>query len=284
MADYICQRQGIAFTEPSCQTIPGTGLDEAIGELLLEAVSPASLDVAIEVFEELRARKADVDRLRRARVERAREEAELAQRQFMLVRPGNRLVAVSLEQQWNVKLAQLSEAEKEYRRTAEREGPELSDGAKARIQALASDLPRLWKDPRTPARERKRVLRLLIEDVTLSRADMIRIEIRWKGGATTTLERPLPLRAPDLRRTPTAIIEHVRAMATEKTDRQIATALNARWLRTGTGQALSPALVRKIRTAYDIESWYDRLRCDGWHTVPEVATALGVHYEGEHVP
>jgi DNA invertase Pin-like site-specific DNA recombinase len=275
--DYVCQRHGIAFAEPLCQRIPGTGLDEAISEMVLEAVSPTSLDVALEVFEELRVRKAEVDRLRRARVERAREEAELAQRQFMLVRPEHRLVADSLEQQWNAKLAQLSEAEEEYRRTAEREGLALSDDATGRIQALAADLPRLWKDPRTPARERKRVLRLLIEDVTLSRGDTIRIELRWKGGATTTLERPLPLGAPDLRRTPAAIVEYVRALAAEKTDRQIATTLNARWLRTGTGQPFSRALVRHIRTAYDIESWYDRLRRDGWHTVPEVATALGVH-------
>ena len=79
--------------------------------------------------------------------------------------------------------------------------------------ALASDLPRVWHDPRTPMRERKRMLRLLIEDVTLVRDRAIQIQIRWKGGATTTLERPLPLGAPDLRRTPAAIVEMIRALA-----------------------------------------------------------------------
>ena len=80
-------------------------------QLVLEAVNPASLEVALEVFEELRSRQAEVDRLRRAQVERAREEAELAQRQYMLARPENRLVVDTLERRWNEKLMSLSHAE-----------------------------------------------------------------------------------------------------------------------------------------------------------------------------
>ncbi|MFQ5582970.1 MAG: hypothetical protein ACE5GL_00870, partial [Calditrichia bacterium] len=79
--------------------------DRAVAEVLLQAVTPASVDVVLEVFEELRQRQAAVDRQRRTQVERARQEAELAQRQFMLVRPENRLVADRLEQQWNEKQA-----------------------------------------------------------------------------------------------------------------------------------------------------------------------------------
>jgi DNA invertase Pin-like site-specific DNA recombinase len=275
--DYTCQRRGIEFAHRVCQSIPGAAIDEAVSDVVLEAVSPAALEVALEVFEELRTRKAEIDRLRRARVERAREEAELARRQFMLVRPENRLVADHLEQQWNQKLAQTSEAEEEYRRTSEAETADLGDDAKQRIHGLASDLPRVWRDPRTPSRERKRMLHLLVEDITLTRADTLRVQIRWKGGATTSLDCPLPLRAPDLRRTPAATVELVRALATEKTDVQIADALNARWLRSGTGQPFTRILVKHIRRAYEIESWYDHLRHAGWSTVPEAATALGVH-------
>lgn len=275
--DYTCQRRGIAFAQRACQSIPGAAIDEAVRDVVLEAVSPAALDVALAVFEELRVRKAEVDRLRRARVERAREEAELARRQFMLVRPEHRLVADHLEQLWNQKLAQTSEAEEEYRRTSEAETADLSADAKQRIHGLASDLPRVWRDPRTPSRERKRMLRLLVEDITLTRADTIRVQIRWKGGATTSLDRPLPLSAPDLRRTPAATVELVRALATEKTDVQIADALNARWRRSGTGQPFTRILVKHIRRAYDVESWYDHLRRQGWSTVPEAATTLGVH-------
>jgi hypothetical protein len=218
-----------------------------------------------------------VDRLRRAQVERTRQEAELAQRQYMLVRPENRLVADTLEREWNDKLRLLSDAEEEYRRTCGTDGSTVTDEDRQRIQSLVSDLPRVWNDPRTPSRERKRMLRLLIEDVTLLREDRIRIQIRWKGGATTELERPLPLRAADLRRTPATIVEAVRAFATEQTDAQIARSLQSRWLRSGTGKPFSAGMVRKVRIAYGIPSLVQHLSRLGWLTAKEIAAHLHVH-------
>jgi Recombinase zinc beta ribbon domain len=239
---YVCQRQRIALAQPSCQTIPGAGLDDAV-----------------------------------AQVERAREEAELAQRQFLLVRPEHRLVADSLERQWNETLARLADAEEEYRRGTEAEGQALSADDRARIHGLASDLPRVWHDPRTAMRERKRMLRLLIEDVTLLRARAIQIAIRWKGGATTTVERPVPLDAPALRRTPAAIVEMIRGLATEQTDRQVADTLNRRWLRSGTGQPFRRLVVRHIRNAYGIPGLAEHLRKAGWLSAGEIATQLRLH-------
>jgi DNA invertase Pin-like site-specific DNA recombinase len=276
--DYLCQRRGIETAEPSCQIIPGTGLDEAVSRVVLEAVTPAALEVALEVFDELRQRKAEVDRLRRAQVERAREEAELAQRQFLLVRPEHRLVADTLERQWNDKLARLAALEDDYTRGTTTDGPELSDHDRERIQTLVADLPRVWHDPRTPARERKRMLRLLIEDVTLLRDRTIQLHIRWKGGAMTSLECPIPRGAPDLRRTPATIVEMVRALAVEHTDRQIAETLDARWLRTGTGQRFTRLRVRHVRIAHGIPSLAEHLRRAGWLTAPEIAAQLGVHH------
>jgi hypothetical protein len=130
--------------------IPGAGVDAAVSAAVLEAVSPATLDVVLEVFEELRARAAEVDRLRRRQVERAREEAELAQRQFLLVRPEHRLVADSLERQWNEKLTHLADVETGYTRIRSAPPGALSAEARTRIQALAADLPRVWHDPRIP--------------------------------------------------------------------------------------------------------------------------------------
>ncbi len=253
-------------------------LDETVGRVVLEALTPASLEVALEVFEELRARRAEVQRLHRAQVQRAREEAELAQRQFMLVRPENRLVADSLERRWNERLAELSKAEQEYARAVKDEEPGLSQEARDRIHALVSDLPRVWNDPRTPARERKRILRLLVEDVTLIRGQAVQLHIRWKGGATTSIEHSLPLSAPDLRRTSAAVVELVRALATEQTDRQIAKTLNARWLRTGTGQSFTRQRVRRIREAYAIRSLAQQVRDAGWRTPAEIGAELQIHY------
>ena len=274
---YACVRDAIQKSEPACQIILGTDIDEAVSRAVLEAVTPATVDLAIEVFEELRARKAEVDRLHRAQVERARQEAELAQRQYMLVHPENRLVADTLERQWNEKLRQLDEAEQEYSRLSNTDAHIVSSEDRQRIQNLVTDLPRVWNDSRTPIRERKRMLRLLVEDVTLVREDTIKIQIRWKGGATMQMERPLPLSAPDLRRTPTAIVELVRSLATEQTDAQIAHTLNARWLRTGTGMSFSRIAVKRVRRAYHIESLSEHLRRDGWLSTTEMASLLHVH-------
>ena len=93
---YRCQRRGIQRAEPVCQSLPGAAIDRAVSDLVLETVTPASIDVAVEVFEELRSRAAELDRAKRAQIARLREDAELAQRQFLLVRPENRLVADNL--------------------------------------------------------------------------------------------------------------------------------------------------------------------------------------------
>ena len=275
--EYTCQRHGIETAAPVCQRLSGTQIDQAVTELVLEAVTPASLEVALEVFEELRNRQAEVDRLHRAQVERAREQAELAQRQYMLARPENRLVVDSLERQWNEKLMSLAHAEEEYARRSKSQPSALLKEDRDLIHALASDLPRVWNDARTSARDRKRMLRLLIEDVTLVKKHKIQIHIRWKGGAMTSLERPLPLGAPDLVRTPAEIVELIRAMATEQTDAQIARALNARCLRTGRKHPFTRLIVRHIRSAYDIPSYFHHLRSHGWLTVPEIAALMKVH-------
>lgn len=245
----------------------------------MDAVTPAALDVALQVFEELRARRADVDRLRRAQVERAREEAELAQRQYMLARPENRLVVDTLERQWNDCMAKLAQAEAEYARAAKADGNlELSTDTQERIGALASDFPRVWKDPRTSARDRKRMLRLLVEDVTLARnEELIHVHIRWKGGATTSLELPRPRSSFELVRTPTPVIEEIRALATEQTDDQIACTLNSRGYCSGTGKSFTGPRVNHLRFDYGIESYRKHLQRSGWHTLPEIARKIGVH-------
>jgi DNA invertase Pin-like site-specific DNA recombinase len=195
--DYTCQRESIAAGQPVCQIVPGAGVDQAVAAAVLQAVTPATLDVALAVFDELRARQAEVDRLRRAQVTRAREEAELAQRQFLLVRPEHRLVADSLERQWNEKLARLAELEAESQRATAADGPALAAVDRERIYQLVTDLPRVWYDPRTPARERKRMLRLLIDDVTLRKGDRtIALQIRWKGGCDDGVGAAAPPRGP----------------------------------------------------------------------------------------
>src|SRR5207248_975651 len=108
--DYVCQRDGIEHREPICQHIPGAAIDEAVGNILVEAVTPVTLEVALAVQQELQSRLDEADRLRQQQVERSRYEAELARRRYLRVDPDNRLVADSLEADWNAKLEMLPDA------------------------------------------------------------------------------------------------------------------------------------------------------------------------------
>ena len=275
-ARYVCNR-GVELAQSGCQNIPAAAIDEAIGEMVVKSVTPEALKVAVEVFEELRARRSEVDRLHKAQVDRARYEAELAQHQYMLVRPENRLVADTLEKRWNEKLSELAKAEQEFIRASE--GKEAKLGAEAfdRVQALASDFPRVWNDPQTPSREKKRMLRLMVEDVTLTRDEMIRIQVRWKGGAATTLEISLPSSRSFKYETPAELVEQIQKAAPQHTDEQIAQMLNGLSLRSGHGKAITRSIVWCVRQAHKIPSYTEYLRRAGWIGTKEMAEKLKVY-------
>jgi len=164
--DYLCQRAGIAKAVPICQHIPGSRIDQAISQLLLETVSPMALEVALRVEGELQSRLDEVDRLRQQRLTALRYETELAQRRYLQVDPDHRLVADELEADWNQKLRHLHQAQQEYQEQRARDQQQRDERQRQQILALAQDFPRLWNDPVTPQRERKRMVRLLLEDVT----------------------------------------------------------------------------------------------------------------------
>jgi len=275
--DYVCQREGIDKAMPICQNIVGGEIDRAIGDLLVETVSPLALEVSLAIQEELQARGEEADRLRRQQVERARYEAELAQRRYLRVDPDNRLVADSLEAEWNHKLRALVAAQEEYERQREAEGLLLNEQKRAQVLALATDFPRLWKEPSTPNRERKRMVRLLLEDVTLLKGDHISVHVRFRGGATRTLALPRPLSAPDLRRTLPAVVTEVDRLLDGHSVSEVAVLLNESGVQPSIGDMFTTAIVEHLRRAYGLADRFTRLRRDGLLTVQEVATHLGVH-------
>jgi hypothetical protein len=109
-----------------------------------------ALEVVLNVQQELQSRLEEADRLRLKQVERAQYEADLARRRYMFVDPANRLVAESLEAEWNSKLRTLTETQQERERRRQQDRQVLSDEQRAAILALAADFPRLWRDPNTP--------------------------------------------------------------------------------------------------------------------------------------
>ena len=225
---YVCQRDRIEYAGRICQHIPGAGIDDAIGGLLLDTVTPTALEVALTVQDELRRRIDEVDQLHRQRVERAQHEVELARRRFMRVDPDNRLAADALEADWNDKLRVYKESQERYEEQRKELRAELSDEQRAQIAAIAADFPALWRDPKTPHRERKRMVRLLIEDVTIIKRDAISAHVRFKGGATQSLSLPLPPSAWQMRQTPQQIVAKIDALLDSHTDGQIAFILNDR--------------------------------------------------------
>ncbi|MGB9113363.1 MAG: recombinase family protein [Acidimicrobiales bacterium] len=275
--DYRCMRKAIDSGAPVCHSVPGATIDQAIGQLLLETVTPLTLEVALSVQAELEARVDEADALRRSHVERARHQAELARRRYMTVDPDNRLVADSLEADWNDALRRLNEAGAEYEKASAAAKASLDEEQKARIRSLASDFPRLWSDPNTPARERKRVARLLLEDVTIMKTDEIHLHVRFRGGKTTSLVVPIPLKSYQARQTKPETLAALDRLLDTHTDAQAADVLNRDGHRSGTDKPFTARLVLHLRRTNGLPSHLERLRARGLLTISEFAERVGVH-------
>jgi DNA invertase Pin-like site-specific DNA recombinase len=272
---YVCQHESIEDATPPCARLSGGPIDAAIGELLLATVTPLALEVALAVQAELELRADEASLLRRQHIERARHAADAARRRYMSVDPDNRLVAANLEADWNDALRALTAAQEHYERQTR--ATAVTEIDKARIAALASDFPALWSDPRTPQRERKRMVRLLIADVTLARNDHIKVQVRFKTGQTTTLELPLPLTAPEQRRTPPEVVAHIDRLLDFHTEAGVAQELNRMGLRSGMDQPFRTTIVHNIRVDYGLRPRADRLRDQGLVPLNEAARQLGMH-------
>jgi len=274
--EYVCQREGIEHAEPICQSVSGAVVDEAVAKLVIDMVTPMALEITLAVREELDARFEQADVLRRKHVERAQYEVDVARRRYMRVDPDNRLVADSLEAEWNARLRALGEAKEEYERQREADRATIDEEQRARILRLASDVPALWRDPATPDRERKRMLRLLIEDATLLKGEDISVHVRFRGGATQTLSLPRPLSAWKLRQIDPGLIAEIDRLVEEHTDDEIAAILRKRGVRTYEGTVPHRRMIARLRVDYSLKSRFDRLRERGLLTRQEIAKALGV--------
>jgi hypothetical protein len=237
-------------------------------------VTPLALEAALEVQQEIQARLTEATRLRHQQVQRAEYEAEQARVRYMRVDPNNRLVADTLEAGWNEKLRLLADTRGECERQDRTDQEQLTDEQKRRIMALATEFPALWRNPQTPDRERKRMARLLLEDVTLNRDRDITVQVRFKGGATQELRLPLQKCSWELRTTRSEIIAEIDRLLDEYPESEIARQLNERGWRAGWGGTFSRQKVLRLRRAYRLKSRWNRLRAAGWLTAREIAVLL----------
>ena len=269
----------------AARPIPGAGVDAAIGQLLLDTLTPLALEVALTVQAELEARADEADALRRSHVERARHRADLARRRYLAVDPDNRLVADTLEADWNDALRAPA---RRPRRLRARQPPPPSRAQrrarKARIRALAADFPALWSDPATPQRERKRMARLLIEDVTMAKTDQ-HPPPHPLPGRPDHQPRPSRSRPPawQARQTHPDTLAELDRLLDDHTDAEAADALNAAGHRSGEGKPFTGRIVLHLRRSNHLPSHADRLRARGLLTITETrrtARRAPLHHQG----
>ncbi len=274
--DYLCASKRIEQGERPCQRLPGSDLDRAIGVLLMERVTPQALALTIAVQEEIIQRADETRRLRHLQVERAQYEAELAQRRYLKVDPDNRLVATVLEAEWNTKLRELEEARAIEEQHNQNDQHRVSGEECAEIEETPGRFRQFWHDPKTTARERKRAVRLIIEDVTVHKSEQIVAHLRFKGGATQTITVALPLPLAQSRLTTPETLVALDRFLNEYTDAQVAEQLNQQGYRTFEGLLFHSMHVCQLRRHHGLLDRYTRLRAQGLLTADEVAHSYGV--------
>ncbi|MGH8111839.1 MAG: recombinase family protein [Rhodanobacteraceae bacterium] len=273
---YQCCEESVRRAGKFCQSIHGAAVDRAIGALLLERVAPAALEVALAVQDEIAGRIEQANALRRTELERARYEAELARRRYLKVDPDNRLVADALEADWNTRLRRVDTLQRQHEQQRDADQKLLGDEARARIRALAADFPRVWNDPRTEPAERKRMVALLIEDVTLLQDDQATLHVRFRGGRTVslTVARPTPISR--VRKTRPEVVAKLTQLLETCSDGEASAKLNALGYCNWKGEAFTAKRTRYLRRTYGVASRYQRLRARGFLTGPELAQQLGI--------
>jgi hypothetical protein len=275
---YDCnwlRREGLSTT--SCLSVRSDLLDTAVSKRVLEVLEPSHLDIALGVLGELERRDERMSQQWRMRLERAGYEAELAQRRYEEVDPSNRLVAATLEHRWNGALSKLEEERKEFEKYQHTQLRAATPEQKARVLALAEDLPRLWNAPTTQAKDRKRMLRLLMKDITVERGGKpkeILLHLRWQGGATEDLSVTLRPAACDQVRYPKETVEKVRAMAATLTDLEMIHALHREGCIPPKGKSFTLSMIKWIRYKHGIPA--PTLKRPEELTVQEVAHRFGV--------
>jgi len=286
---YICSapiQHGLS--KKACWSVSAGAIDSAVAGLFLEAAQPPEVELSLAVTREVQRQAGELEQQWKLRLERARYEARLAERRYMAVDPDNRVVARTLENAWEDKLRELESLEEAYDRARRIERVELSDADRREILALASDLPRVWEAPTTMNVQRKQLLRLLVQQVSLTPVEVPQrttlVQVLWHTGATTeiTVDRP---RYAAGKAAPGEAVERIRELAGQDwSDGEIAEDLNRLGMVSATGRPWTKGIVRGVRKRRDIRRPYTAasgkrlpaLRADGLLSVRGVAERFGV--------
>ena len=277
---YECnwkKREGASHK--TCLSVNARALDQAISQRILTVINPVQIKIAIQAFEELEQRNQSLEKQWLMKIERAHYESQLAQRRYEEVDPSNRLVAATLEKDWNNALISLQEIRSQHEEYQKKNVFGTTKGQKENLLALAKDFPRLWNSPSTCAKDRKRILRLLIKDITVekfAKENKAILHIRWQGGALETLEVLTPPPSYERWKHSDEIISKVRELALTLTDREIVEKFNNEGLKSNKGNSFTLHSIVWIRFKHKISACLPR---PGEFSIQQVAEKFNVsHY------
>ena len=277
---YYCAANNIANGRGHhCLRVGGVRIDEAVSQAFLDAITPAGIEAALIAEKNIEADHEAAYTQWRLKVERIRYESDRAERRYRSVEPENRLVARSLEAEWEKRLGELALAEAELaRRIGQRSGP-LTDEERTRINALGSDLKRAWEAATTTDRDRKELLHALLEEVNIAVVESTaHVTLRWKGGAVLELNVGLKGRFIPPVRTDEDTIDLVRRLAVHYPDAIIAGILNRQGRQTALGDRFTQGKVGNLRRYWKIPRFEPSTRPEEGElvTVAKAAQILGI--------
>ena len=254
---YVCPSRKLSGLHTGCFSILAQPLDAAISEAILNAVEPFQIEIAINAFEELQKRSNELEKQWLMKIQRANYETQLARRRYEDVDSSNRLVAASLEKEWNESLIVLEKIRCQYAEYQKENVLTSINSQKEKILDLAKNLPLLWNAPSTCAKDRKRIVRSLIKDITIEKhkeeAQAI-LHIRWQGGALSDIRVPLPQKVYDRKRHSIDVINTVRELSSTMTPQQIVEKFNRDGLKRNSGTSFTVGSIEKIRIKHKILS------------------------------
>jgi DNA invertase Pin-like site-specific DNA recombinase len=269
-ARYVCVDQAAA-RRAACQSVSAGDVDAATTRLMLELMTPMAVEMALAIQSELDHRVSESEQHHQLRITRARYESDAARRRFMLVDPANRLVAASLEAEWNTHLSELTAAEEALDRFHTQTQAQLTADMRRHILALTHELPQLWANPAVIDRERKEILALLIEDVTLlSERTTITAQVRLRGGASSTLTVSRSVVAPR-KRNPPDIVAQIDHLLEHGDNASVANHLNAAGVRNWRNAPFTSSQINSVRIGRGLQSHQQRRLSSGYATSGELA-------------
>ncbi len=275
---YECnwrKRQGL--THSSCFSFRAVVADPVIEKIVVDILTPSNLSIAINALNQIEKRNASMNRQCEMNIQRCQYQADLAQRRFEQVDPANRLVATSLEKSWNQELEKLAAAQKEYQDYLSKQEKEFPAAKKKEITALAARIPDLWNKT-TNIKDKKRIIRLLISDITVTRDNdkkNLMLNLRWQTGQTQQLSVGLPQSAPDKTRYPGEMVDRVRELTLRYgDDNKTVETLNSQSILSATGKPFTRDMIEWIRYKHRIDK--PLIREEHEFTVPEVREMFSV--------